>query len=78
MIHVIVLLLQVYRRRLPAQEVLPHPLFNEDATDARLFQDAHLHFIRVPADPPRPGPHPVPGGGQLPYAASTTDAPQLR
>lgn len=77
-IHVTVFLLQVYRRRLPAQKVLPHPLLNEDATDARLFQDAHLHFLRVPAHPPRPGPHPVPGGGQLPYAASATDAPQLR
>lgn len=70
--------LQVYRGRLPAQKVLPHPLLNEDASDTRLFQDAHLHFLRVPAHPPRPGPHPVPGSGQLPYAASTTDTPQLR
>lgn len=70
--------LQVYRGWLPAQKVLPHPLPNEDASDARLFQDAHLHFLRVPAHPPRPGPHSVPWGGQLPHAASTTDSPQFR
>ena len=70
--------LQIYRGRLPAQKVLPHSIPDEDAPDARLFQDAHLYFLRVPAHPPRPGPHPVPRGGQLPHAASTTDSPQLR
>lgn len=69
--------LQVYRGRLPVQKVLPHPLPNEDASHPRLFQDAHLHLLRVSAHPPRPGPHPVPGGGQLPYAACPTDPPQL-
>lgn len=69
---------QVHRGRLPAQKVLPHPLPYEDAADSWLFQDAHLHFFRLSAHPPRPGPHPVPRGGQLPHVTGTTDSPQLR
>lgn len=70
--------LQVHGGRLPAQEVLPHPLPDADASDARLLQDAHLHVVRLPTHSARPGPHPVAGGGQLPHAASATDAAQLR
>lgn len=45
------LVLQIYGGWLPAQKVLPHSLPDEDALDARLFQDAHFHFLRVSAHP---------------------------